>query len=133
MTAAMKAPLTGSTAALAAWYQTPTDLNDAAGKFLRDDIDNEVYRFTAYGVRDGKVIVKTPGGRCLIEVREIQGCKIMTFDFVANPGAVGVCTGEPLPPRTTHWRNLSSVADLGGRLRARPELRRDFDALFINR
>ena len=119
----MSKSLTGSSFSLAQWFTPAVDISNDQGEFLREDLINDVYQFTAFGVsKTGQVIVHTPDGRCIIEKKTERGCSLVWFDYVVNG-------------RWTHykfWFNESSVKDLGDLFRKSPEKRKDFDWLYIN-
>ena len=115
----MASTLNGSSFALARWFGPVEDVNGASGDFVREEILNEVYQGTRYGVRGQRVIVETPNGMAIVERKEISGCPVVTFDFVRNDRWT----------RQQFWMNLSSVLDLSNTLRKLPRV--SFDELFV--
>lgn len=114
--------LTGSSFKLAQWFTPAVDISNEQGEFLREDLINDVYQFTAFGVKEGSIIVHTPGGRCIIEKKMEGKSSLVWFDYVVNG-------------RWTHykfWFNESSVKDLGNLFRKSPQKRKDYDWLYIN-
>ncbi len=107
---------------MAQWFTPAVDISNEQGDFLREDLLGDIYQFTAFGVQKDKIIVHTPGGRCIIEKKVERGCPLVWFDYVVND-------------RWTHykfWFNEATVKDLGDAFRKHPEKRKEFDWLFIN-
>jgi hypothetical protein len=109
-------------AALAAWGTVRTiEADNPVQEDVRCEILADAGEFTAYGVRDGRVLLITPLGMTLVSPSGTTGGRpIVVFDHLACDRSY----------RTRFWMNASSVADLGDRLRARPECRRPFDSFF---
>jgi hypothetical protein len=107
---------------LAQWYQMPTRADEPHQGLVREGILQEAYAFTAFGVAENRVLLRTPSGRVLCETVEVDGCKLVWFDYVPD----GRWT------RTRFWMNASSVASLGNMLRQKRDKRQTFDSIFFN-
>lgn len=113
----------GSAFALARWFQPAHPVNGSADDEERERILNEVSNATHVALRktdtgETEVLVKTPGGACMIETADSPAALVM-FDFVEDTNW----------RRTKFWMNASSVATLGDKLREVP--RADFNDLFF--
>jgi hypothetical protein len=105
----------------AAWFTAPRSIDTPEGGSEREDVLNDVYRFTAFAARGDVVAVRTPNGRALLEARTVRGCRLVDVDYVPA-GRV---------ERVSFRMNASSLSDLGDRLRAAADKRADFDTLFL--
>jgi hypothetical protein len=112
----------GNAYSLAQWFDMPRDCNASHSDEIRERILNEAYQFTAFGVFENEVLLKTPNGRVLCTAKKIQGCSVVEFDWVETRKWA----------RVTFWMNESSVKDLGEKIRKSPEKRCSFDELFVN-
>lgn len=114
--------------ALAVWNATPyVDANIGANDSLREMILSDAYQFSAYAVDGGHVLLVTPLGKTLVRPRVRCGVDLLEFDHLTtrnHPARVA------RRARVRFWMNLSSIADLGDRLRAAPEKRCPFDSFF---
>lgn len=110
--------LTGSTFALARWFQPEQYANRPEDDFVREDILNDLATADAVGIdASGTILVRTEGGACAIDCDETTG--LVHFDYVSNTAWT----------RTRFWMNAASVRDLGAALRALPRV--PFDSLFV--
>ena len=96
-----------NTFALSQWFLRPDEANGPGDDCVRESILSDVYQFSVFGIFGGKVAVRTPNGRALIEARKVGGSPIVEFDYVPNGQA----------RRIVFWMNADSVKDLGDRLR----------------
>jgi len=128
--------LTGSAWAMAQWFQQPRQVPDGfasrdqlgtsfdgiGGLEAREAIANEASRFERFAVSGDTILLQTPAGRMILEIRTVQKAKLVIFTWAPNG-------------RTTLWEtwfNASSVQHLSEALRSAPEKRCDFDQLYIN-
>jgi hypothetical protein len=110
---------------LARWFTQadyvngPEDGMDETGMTARERILADLYHAERVAVHGDTVLVKTPNGACMIERETVEGCELVTFDYVEDA-------------RWTHtafWMNASSVTGLGDHLRTVP--RAEFNDLFF--
>lgn len=105
---------------LARWFTESVNADKPEYEFLREELlQEEVYKATHVGVSKDKVIVKTPHGVAMVELKTVKGCKLMVFDFVRDDKW----------ERYNFWYNLSSVKDLGDYFRTLPRV--SFNDLFL--
>lgn len=126
----------GSSWALAQWMQKPqqvpdgfagrdalgTSFDDVGGLEAREAIANEASAFERFAVHGNTVLLQTPAGRMILEVKLVQGCKLVVFTWAPNSRTLLWET----------WFNQSSVSHISDALRAAPEKRVSFDELYVN-
>lgn len=104
---------------LARWFQTERFANRPEDDFVREEVLGELSQAEAVAKHGDELAVKTPHGVCLIEPKEVQGSKLVVFDYVEDARWT----------RTNFWMNASSVDGLLAELRSVRSC--GFDDLFL--
>jgi len=91
-----------------------------ANEFEREEILNQAYNFEKFAVRDGVVVIKHPDGR--IRLTEEAGLGLILITSFPDDDTEGV---------KTFWMNISSLHDLGNKLRVSDQRRVSPDTIWI--
>lgn len=111
----------------------PQDCSGPEDDWVRENALGDLATFTAWAARreeDGTrtVVVRGFNGTATLHEMDHMGTPIIMIDYVSR-GGVEPEFGYVGPKRVTFWMNPHSISDLGDALRARPDMRMDFEGL----
>lgn len=104
----------------ARWFMKGDSIDGPEQDMEREIWLANLYKFTEYGVSEKSVALKFPGGRAILEVKEVQGCKMIDID----------CISDNKWLKKTFWMNASSLKDLSDMIKTHPERKVSFDSIF---
>jgi len=102
---------------LAAWFDSPVDVNTPDKEEIRDEILNDCYDLEYWGAQKGLVIIQGKKYRIIIEKHQ-ENDNVMQFDAVKHQQW----------QRYRFWMNKSSLTGL--RQKMTDDKRLDFNTLF---